>query len=231
VYVSGQDATALRRRLVWTAPGGKRTTVSEKLRNYYWPAISADGKRLAVTVLEHDNWGLWVQDLERDTQTPLTSDAAADFFPVWSSDGRWIAFCSQRDGRGQIYRQLADGSGQAERLLDGQYEQGPGSFSPDGKYLLFVEDHPDSKLDIWILALDGERKAQVFASSRFNEFACLFPPMGSGSPTSQMNREEMRSMSALSRVTAADDRSPRRAVRGLAGQGTDGGCSIAQRTQ
>ena len=138
VYLTGQDASALRRRLFWAEPGGKRTSISERLRNYYWPAIAPDGKRLAVTIFEQGNWDLWVHDLERDSQTRLTFHDGADFGSVWSPDGRWVAFCSQRDGRAQIYRQMADGSGQAERLLESQYGQGPTSFSPDGKYLLFV---------------------------------------------------------------------------------------------
>ncbi len=45
-----------------------------------------------------------------------------------------------------------------------------------------------------MLALEGERKIEVLANSRFNERSPVFSPMGAGSPTSQMNREDMRSM-------------------------------------
>ena len=128
---------ALRRRLFWAEPGGKRTSISEKLRNYLWPAIAPDGKRLAVTIFEQGNWDLWVHDLERDSQTRLTSHDGPDFGPVWSPDGRWVAFCSQRDGRDQIYRQMADGSGQAERLLESQYDQGPPPFLRMGSICSF----------------------------------------------------------------------------------------------
>ena len=73
---------------------------------------------------------------------------------------------------------MADGSGQAKRLLESKYDQGPTSFSPDGKYLLFTEYHPDSLGDIWVLALEDERKVQVFTNSRFNESAPVFSPDG-----------------------------------------------------
>ncbi len=49
VYLSGQDASALRRRLFWAEPGGKRTPLSERLRSYLlagnsprWQAIGSD---------------------------------------------------------------------------------------------------------------------------------------------------------------------------------------------
>ena len=177
-YWTGQDGFARRRRLFWAEPGGKRTSISEKLRNYLWPAIAPDGKRLAVTIFEQGNWDVWVHDLERDSQTRLTSHDGSDFGSVWSPDGRWVAFCSQRDGRNQIYRQMADGSGQAERLLESQYDQGPTSFSPDGKYLLFVRSVPDKPWDIWVLELDGERKTEVLANSSFDENSAVFSPNG-----------------------------------------------------
>ena len=47
-------------------------------------AISPDGKRLAVTILEKGNWDLWLHSLERDSQTRLTSDESADAGSVWS---------------------------------------------------------------------------------------------------------------------------------------------------
>ena len=81
IHLSGQEAPAFRRRLYWAEPGGKRTTISERLRSYFWPAISPDGKRLAVTILEQDNWDVWIHDLERDSQTRLTFHEGADVFP------------------------------------------------------------------------------------------------------------------------------------------------------
>src|SRR4030095_7933094 len=176
VHLSGQYGPAFR-RLLWAEPGCKRTAISERLRNYFWPSISPDGKRLALTVLEQDNWDVWIHDLERDSQTRLTVHDGADFLPVWSPDGRWIAYSSRRP-HVQIYRQMADGSGPAERLLESQYDQGPSSFSPEGKYLLFGESNPETQWDIRLLALEGERKVEVWKSSRFNELSAVFSPDG-----------------------------------------------------
>ena len=88
------------------------------------PARGGPTKRLAVTVLDQGNWDVWVHDLERDSQTRLTFHDGADGFPVWSPDGRWIAYASRRP-HFQIYRQMADGLGPAERLLESQYDQAP----------------------------------------------------------------------------------------------------------
>ena len=159
IHLSGQEAPAFRRRLYWAEPGGKRTTISERLRSYFWPAISPNGKRLAVTILEQDNWDVWIHDLERDSQTRLTVHDGADAFPVWSPDGRWIAYGSRRP-HFQIYRQMADGSGPAERLLESQYDQAAYSFSPDGKYLLFGESNPESQEDIVGAFARGRKKGR-----------------------------------------------------------------------
>ena len=131
-----------------------------------------------MTILEQGNWDVWVHDLERDSQTRLTFHDGADAFPVWSPDGRWIAFCSRRDGHVQIYRQMADGSGQAERLLESQYDQGPASFSPDGKYLLFRESILTASETSGCLRWREKERFEVLANSRFNESAPVFSPDG-----------------------------------------------------
>ena len=226
VYVSGESATALRRRLVWAEPGGKRTSISERLRNYYWPAIAPGGKRLAVTVLEQDNWDLWIQDLERDSQTRLTFHEGADFFAVWSPDGRWIAFCSQRDGRSQIYRQRADGSGQAERLLERKNDTRPRILL--SRWEVSTVWRASSRQPVGTsgcLRWRERERSRCWRTAGSMSTSAVFSPMGAGSPTSQMNREDMRSMFGRFRATAADGRFPRRAASRLAGLGTAAGCS------
>jgi Tol biopolymer transport system component len=78
--------------------------------------------------------------------------------PIWSRDGRWVAFQSDREGDLAIFRQRADGSGSAERLTkpDAGAEHIPQSFSPGDGYLLFTLAQ-DKEWTLWTRrATDGQ---------------------------------------------------------------------------
>ena len=64
-----------------------------------------------------------------------------------------------------------------ERLTQSEYVQWPGSWSPDGETLAFVEDHPDSGYDILLLHM-RDRKVTPFLNSRFDEMYPEFSPDG-----------------------------------------------------
>jgi serine/threonine-protein kinase len=72
----------------------------------------------------------------------------------------------------------SDGSGEAERLLTSEYNQGPVSWSPDGKLLAFNQRHPTNNEDIWILPLDKALKPYPFLQTRSVEVAPRFSPDG-----------------------------------------------------
>ena len=76
-----------------------------------------------------------------------------------------------------MFWQRADGSGGLERLTTSEYTHGPMSWSPDGQLLAFVEVNPTTGYDIWVLRL-GDRKAQPFLRTPFNESVPQFSPDG-----------------------------------------------------
>jgi tricorn protease len=79
-----------------------------------------------------------VRELDRGVMTRLTSDPARDQNPVWSPDGKWIAFSSNREGGVlQIYRKKASGAGQEERLTEGPLNKFTQDWSHDGRYILY----------------------------------------------------------------------------------------------
>jgi serine/threonine-protein kinase len=83
---------------------------------------------------------------------------------VWSPDGTWIAFGSDRFGPTQLYRQRADKSDEPQRLLQSDRLQMPLSFAPDGR-LLFSEEVPNHRRDINVLSLDGSRRVESLVHS------------------------------------------------------------------
>jgi serine/threonine-protein kinase len=155
---------------------GDREPLVESPRAYVSAAPSPDGRLLAIWV-EEANGTIFIHDLERGTTTRLAT-GFDNHVPVWSPDGRRLAFRSNRDGPFNIYWQAADGSDEAARLTSSENQQSPWSWSPDGKVLAFREFSPETGSDIWILPMDGTGAPESFLQSKHNEGAPDFSPDG-----------------------------------------------------
>ena len=65
------------------------------------PASSPDGRSIAYVSDAGGSWlKIWIRDVATGQEHPVTKDAANDSCPSFSSDGRWIAFRSDRSGGG-----------------------------------------------------------------------------------------------------------------------------------
>ena len=137
-------------------------------------ALSPNGRQVAARVLAVND-DIWTFDIAGGTPLRLTFEAFDEIFPVWTPDGRRIAFGSRT---GNIFWKSADGTGQRQEISRGQYTRYPGSFSPDGKILAFVEVHPATQGDIWVMSLDGDRRAQPFQNTDADEWSPRFSPDG-----------------------------------------------------
>jgi Tol biopolymer transport system component len=167
--------------IAWADRSGRTEPLWDSEGIYGTPRLSPDGKRLAVSVQRGDDWDVWVYDIARDVATRLTFEAGYDADPVWSPDGRWVAFTSERDG-GQFatYRTRSDGTGEAERLIDpGKLEfPAPLSWDPDGSRLLVTTPGSNGSDDLWFLPTNGEGEAEAFLASPFEEGDAHFSPDG-----------------------------------------------------
>ena len=168
---------SVERRLVWVDREGTERLVTEEKRDFTIPRISPDGKRLALSIVGDDARDVWIYNIERDSFSRLTFEGRQNGPLIWTRDGKWITFRSTRDGLG-LYQKLADGSGSAERLTNGGFNQVPTSWSPDGSVLAFHERRPETGHDIWILPMDGDRKPELFISSPNRDCCARFSPDG-----------------------------------------------------
>ncbi len=164
------------RTLVWVDRRGAEVPISETRQNFAEPALSPDGRRLAVTV-QGATFDIWVYEVERDILTRL-SFGLDDSTPAWTRDGKRVAWTSTRGGRPNIFWKNADESGPEERLTTSEHTQYPQSFSPDGKVLLFLDVDPSTGDDLWILPLEGDRKPHPFLRTPFKEHWASFSPDG-----------------------------------------------------
>jgi dipeptidyl aminopeptidase/acylaminoacyl peptidase len=111
------------------------------------PALSPDGTLAVVPVTSYDikeNKGytdLWIVPVAGGEARQLTSDAASDTSPVFSPDGRWIAFVSKRgtDEQNQIYA-IAVNGGEARRVTNVPTGAGVPKWFPDGRRIAFVSE-------------------------------------------------------------------------------------------
>jgi Tol biopolymer transport system component len=144
-------------QLFWVDRATKKlSTIADGLTNVNAMSLSPQGDRIA---LEIDNGvsDIWVHDLARGIRTRLTFGPIYNNGPLWSPDGKWIAYTSNRGGRFQLFRKPSDGGGAEEELLNDDQLLFPGDWSHDGKYILYARGIPGAQ-DIWALPLEGERK-------------------------------------------------------------------------
>jgi Tol biopolymer transport system component len=79
-------------------------------------------------------------------------------YPIWSPDGKWIAYISARNGHSEIYRKRSDGSGEEELLLNDDPQMITNEWSRDGKYIIYSRGTSGGTWQLWALPLQGERK-------------------------------------------------------------------------
>jgi serine/threonine protein kinase/Tol biopolymer transport system component len=175
VYVPGGVQSA-QRELVWVKRNGAEQPLAAPARLYISPRLSPDGQRIAVGIQDRGTQ-VWLYDVIRQTTTRLTFEGETNSAPVWTPDGKRIAFQSNREGPLNIFWQPADGSGGVERLTTDESLQAPSSWSPDGQLLAFIGGSPTTGAHIWVLRL-GERNTQPFLRTPFNEAAPRFSPDG-----------------------------------------------------
>jgi tricorn protease-like protein len=169
----GLQVQALRppSRVLWVTRDGVEAEIALPRASYRTPSVSPDGRRIAIAMAEGGkNSDIWTFGTDGMSPTRITT-RGENQSPVWTPDGMWLLFWSERDGIRTVYRKRSDGTGAEERLVEG--EQGrPVAVSPDGQWL--TTNHRD---DIWMVPIHGG-EPKLLVQTPFVEGGANFSPDG-----------------------------------------------------
>ena len=160
------------------------------------PALSHDGRYVAIFRFLNGNMDLWSYDRKRELWDRLTFDPGDDIYPLWSPDDRSIIFAGVRNAAPLgLYRRVLNDPPERERPLlkapGGEFSM---DWSADGRYLLFSRATSNSGPDIWALSLTdpGAEPFEVVVTDA-NEGLPQFSPDGKwiAYQSDKLGREEI----------------------------------------
>src|SRR5262245_25200746 len=134
----------------------------EPIRFARTPDISPDGKLVAFSYLGD----IWTVETIGGVARPVTMHEAHDINPVFSPDGKWIAFSSNRQGQYDVYVVAAVGGKPRRLTFDSAHDMVTG-WTPDGKNVVFASTRSTafpSNMECYTVPFDGgqERKLPLF---------------------------------------------------------------------
>ncbi|MDP2321683.1 MAG: protein kinase [Acidobacteriota bacterium] len=135
------DTASMLTRLAWfdrSGAEGARLKLARHCRN---PELSPDNQRVAMECYEDSNVSrdIWLYDLSRDAGSRFTVDPADDADPVWSPDGKTLAFASNRAKTVDVYRKGTGGAVTDELIVQTQGNTPLMAWSPDGQTIVVMQ--------------------------------------------------------------------------------------------
>ena len=114
-----------------------------------YPALSPDGQQVAFSYMGD----LWLVSVKGGRALRLTDHVAYDQRPIWSPDGKWLAFTSNRRGNNDVYLMKTKGGG-LRQLTFHTGEDVATDFTPDGKWIIFRSSRSSSS-SLFKISLEG----------------------------------------------------------------------------
>ena len=165
-------------QLTWYDLEGKpQGTVGDPAVFWFTLRISPDGKKALATVRRGaDGSHLWIYDLVRNIGRRFTTGEANSLNPVWSPDGRRVAYT---DGTGGVFIRSVDGTSPPERIDPKGRRFLCTTWSPDDAVLgCFEEQNQNTGSDLWMLPLRGEGEPAPWIVTNADELYPDFSPDG-----------------------------------------------------
>jgi serine/threonine-protein kinase len=179
VYVPG-GAGDISQNFVKIDPEGNIQAFPAPEDQYFYPRISPDGKRIALCIGSTREMDVYIYEIERNSMVRFTF-SGYNYTPVWSPDGKFIAYSSRIDGiSSDIIIKRADGTGSARTVWsrDGDYSDIT-DWSPDGKILALTlgpGEPGDTPPGLFMLNIDNPEESRPFLTTNFSHRRASYSP-------------------------------------------------------
>jgi Tol biopolymer transport system component len=151
--------------------GGKTTRLTRNEGFEFNVSWSPDSSQIAFArrYLSDDprvvDGGIYVVGLKDLKETRLTREGGGN--PVWSPDGRKIAYESYRVGYSELWLMNADGSNQTR--IRGPASTKP-DWSPDGRRMAYVTPGANRDFEVWVMNADGSGSTRIAPSPSMDDY-------------------------------------------------------------
>ena len=141
-------------------------------------SATADGKRLALK--RTDQYQVYLGELAEggtrmNSPRRLTNDEASAFPSAWTADSKAVLFFSDRDGTGGIFKQRID-QDTAEPVSTPTQEVGGAVYSPDGAWILYLENQKQSHSRLMRVPVNGGVPQLVLETRNDARYECAPAP-------------------------------------------------------
>jgi dipeptidyl aminopeptidase/acylaminoacyl peptidase len=167
-------------RLIWFDRGGQRLGAVGPIADHGNLEISPDGARVAVAVTDaaRATRDIWMYHLASGERTQFTSDASDENWSIWSPDGARVLLNSFARDHLTLLEAPSSGTSERTQVLGGGEGKWPVSWSPDGRFVLYVTNNEQTSNDIWVLLRDGSGTPFPYLHTAASENWAAFSPDG-----------------------------------------------------
>lgn len=189
------------------APNGSVTRATLNVRQItasfagadFDPTPTPDGKQIVFASTQHrPTADIYIKPVHSAVVTRLTDDPAQDVMPAVSPDGRFIAFCSDRNGSWDIFVMPIEGGKAVQLTNDTAHDLHP-SWSPDGSRIVFSRlGQQTGRWEMWVADVRAVNNAQFIGFGLFPQWAPVAATGANGADQIMFQRSRERGDRAFS---------------------------------